>query len=87
MIYNLLFEFKEPGRFPEERTQDEPIVIESGEAAVIPAVGDHVTYQYDGLPTEFKVVSRHFAYSGGQCTVNIEVTEPARFRKALSLKE
>ncbi len=87
MTYNLLFEFKEPGRVPEERAQDEPIVLGNGEAVVIPSVGDHVTYLYDGLPTEFKVVSRRFAYGGGNCTVNIGVAEPVHFRKALSLKE
>ncbi len=87
MTYNLLFEFKEPGRFPEERTQDVPIFLENGEAAAIPGVGDHVTYQYDGLPTNFKVLSRHFVYSGTGCTVNIEVAEPSKLRKALALKE
>jgi hypothetical protein len=87
MTYNLLFEFKEPGRFPEERNQDEPIFLESGEAVVIPDVGDHVTYRYDGLPTDFKVLGRHFVYSGTRCTVNIEVAEPSKLKKALALKE
>jgi len=87
MTYDLLFEFNEPGQFPEERTQDDPISLKSGEAVVIPDVGDHVTYRYGGLPTDFKVLSRHFVYSGDRCTVNIEVGEPCKIRKALALKE
>ncbi|HEV2348957.1 MAG TPA: hypothetical protein VG028_03825 [Terriglobia bacterium] len=83
----MLFQFKEPGRFPEECTQDEPTFFDNGEAVVIPAVGGHVTHRYGGLPTDFKVVSRHFVYSGTGCTVNLEVGEPSKLRKALSLKE
>jgi hypothetical protein len=87
MTYDLLFEFREPGQFPEERTQDDPITLESGEAVVIPAVGDQVTYKYGGLPTDFKVLSRHFVYLRDRCTVNIEVGERSKHRKALALKE
>jgi hypothetical protein len=87
MTYELLFEFREPGQFPEERTQDDPIVLEHDEAVAIPTVGDHVTYKYGGLPTDFKVLSRHFVYSHDRCTVNIEVGEASKLRKALALKE
>lgn len=87
MTYNLVFQYKDHGRFPEERPQDESIVLEAGEAVVIPAVGDRDTYLYDGLPTDFEVLSRHFNYSGNTCTVNIEVGAALRLHKALSLKE
>lgn len=87
MTYNLVFQYKDHGRFPEERAQDEAIVLKAGEAVVIPAVGDHVTYVYDGLPTDFEVLARHFTYSGNECSVNIEVGAAAHFHKALSLKE
>ena len=87
MTYNVVFLHKEPGRFPEERAQDEPIVLHNGEGVVIPAVGDYVTYKYDGQPTDFKVLSRHFDYSADHCAVNIEVAVAAHLYKALSLKE
>jgi len=87
MTYTLVFQCKEPGRFPEERAQDEPIILEKGEAVLIPDVSDHVTYQYEGRPTRFKVLSRHFAYSSQRCSVTIEVGNPTREHKALGLKE
>jgi hypothetical protein len=86
MTYNLVFQYKDHGRFPEERTQDAPIVLKAGEV-VIPDVGDHVTYAYDGLPTDFEVLARHFTYSGNECSVNIEVGAASHLHKALSLKE
>jgi len=87
MTYNLVFQYKEAGRFPEEHAQDEPIVLEQSEVVGIPAVGDYVTFTYDGLPTDFQVLSRHFAYSGDNCTVNVEVGAALHLHKALSLKE
>jgi len=86
MTYNLIFQYKEPGRLPEEHAQDEPIVLEEGEMLAIPAVGDRVTYLYDGLPTQFEVLSRHFTYAGHKCTVAIEVGAAAH-QKSLCLKE
>ena len=86
MTYNLIFRYKEAGRYPEESAQDEPLVLEEGEMLAIPMVGDHVTYKYDGLPTDFQVLSRHFIYSGHKCTVEIEVGAPA-YQKSLCLKE
>jgi hypothetical protein len=76
MKYDVLFRFREPGQFPEERTLNEPIVLEKGEAALIPDVGDQVTYPYGGHPTDFNVLSRRFAYHEHHCTVNIEVGHP-----------
>ncbi|MGD0697474.1 MAG: hypothetical protein ABSB82_21850 [Terriglobia bacterium] len=87
MRYILVFKYREPGRFPEECSQDEPIVLEEGEALAIPAVGDHVTCEFDGVPTDFEVVSRHFTYAGKKCSVDIEVGAAAHVHKALSLKE
>jgi hypothetical protein len=82
-----VFHYRDPGRFPEERSQDEPINLEQGEAVLIPEVGDHVTFQYEGQPTAFKVLSRHFAFSSNRCTMNIEVACPSSVQKALCLKE
>jgi len=87
MIYHLIFQYKEPGRFPEECGQDDPIVLEEGEALVIPTVGDRVSYKYDGLLTDFEVLSRHFTYAGHKCTVTIEVGAASHLQKSLSLKE
>lgn len=87
MTYSVVFQFREPGQFPEERPQDEPIVLEKGESVPIPNVGDQVTYLYAGRPTAFRVVSRHFAYSGGTCTIKIEVASASAKQKALNLKE
>jgi hypothetical protein len=87
MIYKLMFRYREPGHFPEEQTQDEPIVVEEQEAALIPEVGDHVSCQYGGLPATFEVLKRHFVYYRNTCTVNIEVVGSSNGHKALNLKE
>jgi len=42
MKYSVMFRHREHGRAPEERSQDQPIVLE-GESALIPDVGDDVT--------------------------------------------
>ena len=76
MRYDVLFRFHEAGRFPEDRTLNEPIVLEKGETALIPDVGDQVTCACGGHPTDFDVLSRRFAYHDHHCTVNIEVGHP-----------
>jgi hypothetical protein len=77
MTYNLVFRYKEHGRVPEERAQDEPLVLGEGESALIPESGDHVTYRYEGQPTAFEVLARHFSYFDHHCTVNIDVGHPS----------
>jgi hypothetical protein len=86
MTYNVLFRYKEHGKVPEERIQDDPLVLGKGESVLIPDVGDHVTYRYAGQATAFEVLSRHFSYFDHQCTVNIEVGHPS-VQPNLGLKE
>jgi len=76
MRYDVLFRFREPGQFPEEHTLNEPIVLEKGESALIPDVGDQVTCPYSGHVTDFNVLSRRFSYHDHHCTVHIEVGHP-----------
>lgn len=86
MTYSVVFKFKEHGRFPEERTVNEMIVVEKNESVLIPQVGDQITCHYDGRPIDFKVLSRHFNYLDHRCTVDIEVGHPD-VHEGLSLKE
>jgi hypothetical protein len=86
MKYSLMFRHREPGRVPEERCQDQPIVLE-GEFALIPDVGDEVTCQFEGRATTFKVLSRHFTYVDRSCAVDIQVSQPSTEPKPLGLKE
>jgi hypothetical protein len=86
MTYNVIFRYKEHGKVPEERTQDDPLVLGEGESALIPQTGDHVTYKYGGQATGFEVLSRHFTYFDHRCTVNIEVGRPS-MQSPLCLKE
>jgi len=87
MKYSVVFRHREHGRVPEERCQDQPIVLESGEPALIPDVGDEVTCQFEGRPTTFKVLSRHFTYLEHNCAVDIQVSQPSTEHKPLGLKE
>jgi len=87
MKYSVVFRHREHGRVPEERCQDQPIVLESGEPALIPDVGDEVTCQFEGRPTTFKVLSRHFTYVDRSCAVDIQVSQPSTEPKPLGLKE
>ncbi len=87
MTYNVVFHDRVPGRIPEERIQSGPFHFEHDEPLVIPQVGDRVSYEGEGEAVEFEVLGRHFQYSFGACTVNIEVGSVSRLHKALSLKE
>jgi len=86
MTYNVVFNYREHGRVPEERTQDDPLVLGEGESALVPATGDRVTYRYAGQPADFEVLNRRFTYYDHRCTVNIEVGHP-RVQSPLCLKE
>lgn len=75
MRYKIEFQYREPGSpYPEDHVQDENIVFGiGGETIPIPDVGDSVSYLYKGTEKNFKVLSRHFSYSGEWCHVNIGV--------------
>ena len=85
MTYNVVFRCKEHGKVPEERVQDDPLLLGEDESVLIPEVGDEVSYSY-GQPTAFKVLGRHFNYFDHRCTVNLEVGHPS-VQSPLCLKE
>ncbi|HUI43322.1 MAG TPA: hypothetical protein VL523_15265 [Terriglobia bacterium] len=87
MRYSVVVRYRDEGHFPGKRTLDERVYLKDGEPVLIPDVGDHVTYQYEGRPTAFKVLSRDFAYSDDSCKVSLEVGGPPGGQGPLSLKE
>jgi hypothetical protein len=74
--YKIEFQYKPADRErPYDEVQDQEILFEHGEFVPIPDVGDSVEYQEGDQTVARKVVSRHFGYLSGWCTVNIVVTD------------
>lgn len=57
--------------------QQDDLTISPGDPVIIPNVGDSVTPMLTGenKVDAYKVVSRHFSYSGDYCCINIVVTD------------
>lgn len=87
MKYTVVVRYQDEGHFPGTRTLDERVYERDGEPILIPDVGDHVTYEYEGRPAGFKVLSRDFAYFNDSCKVSLHVGGPPSMQKPLSLKE
>ena len=69
---------------PDDERQDKEISFEHSDTALIPDVGDTVSYQYRGENRTFKAISRNFSYGEvvqrgkvEHCTVIIVVTDLA----------
>lgn len=87
MRYTVVIHYQDEGHFPGTRTLDERVYEKVGEAILIPDVGDHVTYEYEGRPASFKVLSRDFAYSNDSCKISLRLGGPPTMQKPLGLKE
>lgn len=87
MRYTVVVRYQNEGCSPRTRTLDEHLYQKEGEPIMIPDVGDHVTYEYEGRPAAFKVLSRDFAYSNDSCKVSLEVGGPPSTQEPLGLKE
>ena len=77
---------------PDDISQDDEYIFESGQFAPIPAVGDSVTLKYGGELESFKVLTRHFSYlrspsEGDMCLLNIVIEKLSAAEMAARLKE
>jgi len=87
MKYKIEFQYKPGGQTrPLDYAQEHALIYEKGEYLPIPSVGDTASYEQSGHIVSRKVLTRHFAYVGDWCAVNIVVTDVPASEMAARLK-
>ena len=90
MKYSLQYQYKGPGdQRPQDYGQQDDLTISPGDPVIIPNVGDSLTLMLarENKVDAYKVVSRHFSYSGDYCCINIVVTDLDMKECAARIKE